>query len=75
MSDTYFSLPERLEDAFAEIDSDIVTDLRKTNEEYAEIRQKLSNMKKDYPFIMQVMEEDGEIHLSAEEYAVFVRHL
>lgn len=75
MSDTYFSLPERLEDAFAEIDSDIVTDLGKTNEEYAEIRQKLSDMKKDYPFIMQVMEEDGEIHLSAEEHAVFVRHL
>lgn len=30
MSDTYFDLPSRLEDSFPEIDSDIVTDLRKT---------------------------------------------
>ena len=37
MSDTYFDLPSRLEDSFPEIDSDIVTDLRKTSEEYAEI--------------------------------------
>lgn len=29
MSDTYFDLPSRLEDSFPEIDSDIVTDLRK----------------------------------------------
>ena len=36
MSDTYFDLPSRLEDSFPEIDSDIVTDLRKTSEEYAE---------------------------------------
>lgn len=37
MSDTYFDLPSRLENSFPEIDSDIVTDLRKTSEEYAEI--------------------------------------
>ena len=34
MSDTYFDLPSRLEDSFSEIDSDIVTDLRKNSEEY-----------------------------------------
>ena len=39
MSDTYFDLPSRLEDSFPEIDSDIVTDLRKTSEEYDEIQQ------------------------------------
>ena len=37
MSDTYFDLPSRLEDSFSEIDSDIVTDLRKNSEEYDEI--------------------------------------
>lgn len=46
MSDTYFDLPSRLEDSFPEIDSDIVTDLRKNNEEYAEIQQQISELKK-----------------------------
>lgn len=40
MSDTYFDLPSRLEDSFPEIDSDIVTDLGKTSEEYADIRMR-----------------------------------
>ena len=55
MSDTYFDLPSRLEDSFPEIDSDIVTDLRKNNEEYAEIQQQISELKKQFPCIMNVM--------------------
>ena len=45
MSDTYFDLPSRPEDSFPEIDSDIVTDLRKTSEEYDEIQQQISEKK------------------------------
>lgn len=48
MSDTYFDLPSRLEDSFPEIDSDIVTDLRKNNEEYAEIQQQISELKNSF---------------------------
>ena len=33
MSDNYFDLPSRIEDAFAEIDSDIVMDLLNTDED------------------------------------------
>ena len=75
MSDTYFDLPSRLEDSFPEIDSDIVTDLRKTSEEYAEIQQQISDLKKQFPCIMKVMEDKGEIHLTAEEHAAFVQCL
>ena len=64
MSDTYFDLPSRLEDSFPEIDSDIVTDLRKTSEEYADIQQQISDLKKQFPCIMKVMEDKGEIHLT-----------
>ena len=46
MSDTYFDLPSRLEDSFPEIDSDIVTDLRKTSEEYAAFVQCLRLLRK-----------------------------
>ena len=75
MSDTYFDLPSRLEDSFPEIDSDIVTDLRKTSEEYADIQQQVSDLKQQHPFIMKVMEGKGEIHLTAEEHAAFVQCL
>ena len=75
MSDTYFDLPSRLEDSFSEIDSDIVTDLRKTSEEYAEIQQQISDLKKRFPCIMKVMEDKGEIQLTTEEHAAFVQCL
>lgn len=75
MSDSYFDLPSRIEDAFPEIDSDIVTDLRKTSEEYADIQQQISDMKKQFPFITEMMEGTGEMHLTAEEHASFVKCL
>lgn len=59
----------------SEIDSDIVTDLRKTSEEYDEIQQQISDLKKRFPCIMKVMEDKGEIHLTIEEQAAFVQCL
>ena len=75
MSDTYFDLPSRLEDSFSEINSDIVTDLRKNSEEYDEIQQQISDLKKRFPCIMKVMEDKGEIQLTTEEHAAFVQCL
>ena len=75
MSDTYFELPSRIEANFPEIDSDIVMDLRKTDEEYAQSKEQISKMKKQYPFIMQLLEEAGEIRLTAEEHETFVQYL
>nr|WP_217937272.1 hypothetical protein [Enterocloster clostridioformis] len=75
MDDTYFDLASRLEDAFPEIDSDIVTDLRENSEDYADLQQKISDLQQQYPLIMEVMEGSGEIHLSAEEHDAFVQFL
>ena len=75
MGDTFFDLPTRLECFFPEIDSDIVTDLRRTSEEYAGIQQQISDLKKRFPCILKVMEDKGEIHLTAEEHAAFVQCL
>ena len=52
-----------------------ITDPRKTSEEYAEIQQQISDLKKRFPCIMKVMEDKGEIHLTAEEHAAFVQYL
>ena len=75
MSDTYFDLPSRMEDSFPEIDSDIVTDLRENNEEYAEIHQQISVLKRQFPCIVQVMDDKAEVHLTTEEHAAFSRYL
>ena len=72
---TYFDLAQRLEDAFPEIDSDIVVDLRSNNEEYQQVEDEISALKQAHPFINTVMEGDGEVHLSAEEHAVLIKYL
>ena len=75
MSDTYFDLPSRMEDSFPEIDSDIVVDLRENNEDYAEIHQQISELKRQFPCIVQVMDSQDELHLTEEEHAVFSKYL
>lgn len=75
MSDTYFDLPSRMEESFPEIDSDIVTELLENNEEYAEIHQQISALKRQFPCIVQVMDSQDELHLTAEEHAAFSKYL
>ena len=52
-----------------------MTDLRKISEEYADIQQQISDLKKRFTCIMNVMDNTGEIHLTAEEHAAFVQCL
>ena len=67
VSDSYFDLPSRMEDDFAEIDSDIVRDLQNTNEDYAELSERMDKLRAQYPVIDKLNEDDGEIHMTAEE--------
>lgn len=75
MSETYFDLPSRLEDAFSSIESDIIMDLRNNNEEYAMLHNKISKMKQQHPFIDKIMNGRGEIHLTDETHTVLAEYL
>lgn len=75
MDDTYFDLASRLEDAFPEIDSDIVTDLRENSQDYAALQQQVSDLQQQYPLITKIMAGSGDIHLSAEEHDAFMQFL
>ena len=75
MSDSYFDLPSRIEDDFAEIDSDIVMDLQNTNEDYAELSDRMDKLKTQYPVIDKVNEDSGEIRMTAEEHRAYVDYL
>lgn len=75
MSDNYFDLPSRIEDAFAEIDSDIVMDLLNTDEDYAVLSDRMDQLRAQYPVIDRLDEDDGEIHMTAEEHRAYVDYL
>ena len=75
MSDNYFDLPSRIEDAFAEIDSDIVMDLLNTDEDYAELSDRMDKLKTQYPVIDKMNEGSGEIRMTAEEHRAYVDYL
>ena len=57
MKNKYFDLPSRLEDNFAEIDSDIVMDLQNSDENYVAVLQKISELKARHPFIDKMVED------------------
>lgn len=75
MSDSFFDLPSRIADDFAEIDSDIVVDLLNSNEEYAALSEQVSAMRKQHPFILKLDEGDGAITLSAEEHEAYLAYI
>lgn len=75
MSETYLDLPSRLEDAFPEIDNDIVLELQNENEEYAKLQKRISDLKRQEPFLMNLLDGRDEISLTAEEHAAFVQYL
>lgn len=69
MSDTYMDLGERLEEVYADIENDIVIDLRENSEECKALFEQLAELKKKNPIIRKLLETDGELHISAEEHA------
>ena len=75
MSDTYFDLASRLEDTFSEIENDILADLENANEEYTDLQDRISEMKRQHPFITNIIDGGGEIHLTAEEHTILTEYL
>ena len=71
MCDNYFDLPSRIEDAFAEIDSDIVMDLLNTDEDYAALSDRMDKLKTaeehrayvDYLNLVRQMEDMERQHI------------
>ena len=75
VSDSYFDLPSRIEDAFAEIDSDIVMDLLNTDEDYTALSERMDKLKTQYPVIDKMNEGSGEIRMTSEEHRAYADYL
>ena len=74
MNSNYIDLPTRIKKDFSEINSNIVMDLYKTNKQYAELQNDVSKLKKQYPFIDRIIEESGEMNLSAQEHNILIQY-
>lgn len=75
MSDSsYTDLAQRIEESFAEIEDEAITDFKKTDEDYAALYQQISKLKADNPFIGKVMDGSGGISLTAEEHEILTEY-
>lgn len=69
MGNDYMDLGQRLEKDFPEIENDIIANLEENSEEYAALHRQLSALKKQYPAVCKLLEDGGEVYLTAEEHA------
>ena len=70
MSDQYTPMIERISEEYDESDSNMVLELAATDQEYANIKQEMSELKHQHPFIQNLLEGDGEIQLTAQEHEI-----
>lgn len=69
-NNSYLDLAARISETFPELDSDVITDFSDSNEEYAALTDRIAEMKKQHPFIAQVLEGKGEIQLLEQEHDI-----
>ncbi len=60
-----------LDEDFPELDSNIVVELRTSNEEYAGLNRQIIALANENRFIGRVFEGEGEIHMTAAEHEIF----
>ena len=68
--DTFYNLAQRIEDAYPKIDNDITLNLKETNSEYAALRQETVQVQEDYPVIVELLEGNGPVNLTAADVEI-----
>ena len=71
----YYNLAERIDEAFMEIDSEVCSELRESDEEYIELRLEAMKLADDFPVIPQITEGEYGVSLSAEESKALTQYL
>lgn len=75
MEASYHTLMERISEQFAEIDGDMVMELRSNSTKYSGIKNQIRQLDQEYPAIQRLLEDEGEIHLSADEHKALLDYL
>ena len=74
VAEEYDDLVKRMEDGFMEIDNDIIIDLQKQDESYLALCRHIWDIEREYLFILNVTEGEGNISLTAEEHRILVEY-
>ena len=74
MSNQYTPMIERVSEEYDESDSNMVLELAATDQEYAVLKQQMSELKHRHPFIEKLLEGDGEIQINAQEHEILNRY-
>lgn len=70
MCDQYTPMIERISEEYDESDSNMVLELAATDQEYADLKQQVSELKHQYPFIEKLLEGDGEVQITSQEHEI-----
>jgi len=70
LKDNYLDFGQRINELFADIENDIVKELRENREEYKTLHRQVVDLKMRHPFINELLDGTGEIQLTSEEHAV-----
>ena len=71
----YYDLAQRIEAAFAEIDSDIVSNMSEESEEYAALYDEAKQIKASHPIIGDTMDGSGALSLTADEHKALAQYI
>ena len=75
MSDQYTPMIERISEEYDESDSNMVLELAATDQEYADLKQEMSELKHQNPFIENLLDGDGEVQITAQEHEILNQYL
>ena len=70
MCDQYTPMIECISEEYDESDSNMVIELAATDQEYADLKQQMSELKHQYPFIEKLLEGDGEVQITSQEHEI-----
>jgi len=73
--DMFTDITARIDDAFMEIDSEATEILRESDEEYAAMRGRMTELSAKFPFIETMVDGSGDRALTAEECAGLAEYL
>ena len=73
--DLYVDLIKRIEGMYDEIDNEVVVGMLDSDEEYAAMRKRVTEMQEAHLFIPEVVDNDKAVSLTAEEHGILLQYL
>ncbi|WP_194611020.1 DUF6664 family protein [Clostridium vitabionis] len=74
-NEMFTDLPRRIEEGFPEMENEMLMELRRKDDEYAQIHKYFYSLQEQHPFILEVLEGKGKTSLTEEEHDILLEYL